>query len=128
MTLPLALRVEQIEAHLEQVIARQQISADAITGISALVEDAVNNLLAADRDVKSQLQKQFNKLEAQEERLIELAATGSLPMSKIRSRIEHTSLQKEAIKEKLEFTVERLRYGGEKAIAYLSLMSYPGAP
>ena len=39
------------------------------------VSSSVANILAQDRDAKAQLKKELNKLEAQEERLIELAAT-----------------------------------------------------
>ena len=48
------------------------------------------------------------KLEAQEERLIDLATTSSLPVVRIRERIERTTLEKKAVKEKLEMTVAGL--------------------
>jgi site-specific DNA recombinase len=121
-----AIRVEQIEAHLTRVVAGERLTIEAIEGLKSLVTTTIDDLLGAERDAKAQLQKQLRKLEAQEERLIELAADGTLPISKIRSKIEQTTMQKEAIKEKLAVTSERLKYGAEKAIAYLDLLRDPG--
>lgn len=108
------------------VVAAERLTPDAIDGMRASVTDAINNLLASDRDTKAQLTKQLRKLEAQEERLIELAATGTLPIAKIRERIETTTLQAEAIREKLDVTLDRLQYGADTALAYIDLLGEPG--
>ena len=120
------LRVEQIEGEVMPVVAAERLAPDAIDGMRASVTDAINNLLASDRDTKAQLTKQLRKLEAQEERLIELAATGTLPIAKIRERIETTTLQTEAIREKLDVTLDRLQYGADTALAYIDLLGEPG--
>ena len=119
------IRVEQIEDYILPVVANERLTKESINRMKARLVEAIDNLLAEDRDVKAQLRKQLDKLEAQEERLIDLAASGSLPIAKIRERIEHTSLQKEAIREKLERTVERLRYGADTAMAYIDLLASP---
>lgn len=121
------IRVDQIESAIVPVAANERLTAEAITNMRDAVAASVANILAQDRDVKAQLKKQLEKLEAQEERLIELAATGSLPMSKIRTRIEKTALQRSAIEEKLEFTADRLKHGADGALAYLELLVSPGA-
>jgi site-specific DNA recombinase len=120
------LRVEQIEAAVLPVVAQERMSPEAIEGIRESVSAAIANILAEDRDVKTQLTRQLRKLEAQEERLIDLAATGTLPIAKIRERIEKTTLEKEAIKEQLEITIERLNYGSDTALAYIELLREPG--
>ena len=119
-------RVDQLEAEIVPVIAAERIATDDLEKMQEAVTKSVDNILAQDRDAKTQLRKQLNKLEAQEERLIELAATGALPMSKIRERIEKTALQRSAIEEKLEFTAERLRYSADAALAFLQLLADPG--
>ena len=120
------LRVEQIEPEVLRAVAIEGLSLEQIEEIRKAVSDAITNILAEDRDVKAQLTKQLSKLEAQEERLIDLAATGSLPIAKIRERIEKTTLQKEAIKEQLDVTVDRLQYGTDTALAYIDLLRDPG--
>ena len=120
------LRVEQVEAEITPVVADERLDPATIDGIREDLQAAISNLLASDRDAKAQLTKQLRKLEAQEERLIELAATGTLPIAKIRERIERTTLQTEAIKEQLEVTVDRLQYGTDTALAYIDLLREPG--
>lgn len=85
------------------------------------------NILAQDRDTRTQLKRQLDKLEAQEERLIELATTGALPMSKIRTRIKKTAMQRAAVEEKLEFTIDRLQYTAEGILSFLKLLVGPGS-
>ena len=121
-----AIRVEQVEAHIVQSMAAERFDGQAINDMTTLIREAVHDLLAADRDAKAQLRKQLAKLETQEERLIDLAATGVVSVPKLRAKIEQTTLQKEAVKEKLELTGDRLKYGAEKAMAYLELLREPG--
>ncbi len=120
-----AIRIEQIEVHLARVVGDERLTTEAIEDMKALVSETIDDLLAVDRDTKAQLHRQLQKLEAQEERLIDLAADGALPLSKIRTKIEQTTLQKEAVKEQLHLTTDRLKYGAEKALAYLELLREP---
>lgn len=121
------VRVDQIESKIVPVVAAERLAPATITSIRDVVTRSVDDILAQDRDAKVQLKKQLAKLEAQEERLIELAATGALPMAKIRTRIEKTTLQRSAIEEKLEFTADRLNYSADAALAYLDLLVDPGS-
>ncbi len=120
------VRVEQIEAAIVPKVSEERLSEDVLTGMQEAVSASVANILAQDRDTKTQLKKQLDKLEAQEERLIELAATGALPMSKIRARIEKTAMQRAAVEEQLEFTVDRLQYTAESVLSFLALLVDPG--
>ena len=120
------VRVEQIEAAIVPKVAEERLAEDVLDGMQEAVTASVANILAQDRDTKNQLKKQLDKLEAQEERLIELAATGALPMSKIRERIEKTAMQRGAIEEKLEFTVDRLQYTADGVLGFLKLLVDPG--
>lgn len=119
------LRLEVVESHIPAVVAAERLTEAQIDSLRSAFETEVNGLLAAEREEKAHLRKQLDKLEAQEERLLELAATGSLAIGKIRERIERTSLQKEAIREKLERTIERLQYGADTALAYVELLGRP---
>ena len=120
------IRVDQIEEHIARAVAAERFTAAVIEDMKSLIADAVNDLLTTDKEAKAQLRKQLDKLEAQEERLIEIAANGTVPISKLRRKLEQTTLQKEAVKEKLDLTTERLKYGAETAIAYIDLLREPG--
>lgn len=118
-------RVEQIEDRLLEVVSRERLSTEALDDMREALTGAVDNLLAEDRDAKAQLRKQLGKLERQEERLIDLAASGTLPITKIRERIEHTTLAKAALQERLEQTADRLQYGADTAVAFMDLLASP---
>lgn len=90
------------------------------------MRETLAELTAADREVKAALRKQRDKLEAQEERLIELAAEGTLLTSKIRKRLEDVALQRAAVDERLAATIARLEYGAEKVLGYIDLLEDPG--
>ncbi len=118
--------METVEAHVAAEVARESYDPKMIDGMSELVSGAVDDLLAADREAKAQMRKQLDTLEAQEERLIDLAASGAIDVPKVRERIEKTTLQKAALKEKLAQASDRLKYGAEQALAYLDLLRIPG--
>ena len=82
-------------------------------------------MIDADADAKLALQRELSDLEAQEERLVELAADGSISTPKLRERLEQVVMRKGVIAEKLEQSVERLHYGAETALAYLDLLRDP---
>lgn len=119
------VRVELIEAAIVPKVAEERLSEEVLAGMEEAVSASVANILAQDRDTKTQLKKQLDKLEAQEERLIELAATGALPMSKIRTRIEKTAMQRAEVEERLELTVDRLQYTADSVLGFLKLLVAP---
>ena len=121
-----AIRVEEMEAHVSATVNAEAMSAEKLDSIRQQIRDAIDGLLAADREAKAQLRRQLLKLEAQEERLIELAANSSMPIKKVQAKLEQTTLQKEAVTEKLNFTEERLNYGAEMALSFIELLRRPG--
>lgn len=120
------LRIEIVEKAVERAIMAEGMDTGELERLKVLVTEAVDDILAADKEAKAHLRKQLKKLEAQEERLINLAATGTAAIEKIHEQLEKTSLQKAAVAEKLETTAERLKYGAEMALAYLDLLREPG--
>lgn len=72
-----AICVEHMEATIAATVAAEAMSAEAMGDILSLITEAIDDLLLADREAKAQLRRQLQKLEAQEEGLIELAANSS---------------------------------------------------
>jgi site-specific DNA recombinase len=73
------------------------------------------------------LQSQLAKLAIQEERLIDLAADGALPQTKIRSRLNKLALDRKTIEERLGHTTDELAVGAELLTSSLRLSRDPHA-
>lgn len=121
-----AIRVDLLEAHIVRTVAGERFEPQTIEDMTDLISGAVDDLLAADRDAKNHMRRQYEKLEAQEDRLIDLAASGAIAVPKLSAKIEQTMLQKEAIKERLGRATDRLQYGADKAMTFLSILGNPG--
>ncbi len=120
------LRIEVVERAVKEAIISEGFAPSNIDQLKQLVVDAVNSILMSDKEAKAHLRKQLTKLEAQEERLINLAATGTAAIEKVHTQLEKVSLQKAAVAEKLKNTAERLQYGVEMTVAYLDLLGDTG--
>lgn len=80
---------------------------------------------ASDLGVKRTLRAELKKLEGQEDRLIELAADGTLATDKLRERLGQVSMKTGAIQEKLAHTEDRLHYGAELVLAHVDMLANP---
>ncbi|QAY74264.1 recombinase family protein [Agromyces protaetiae] len=120
-----SIRMDDLEAAVARAVAAERFSPESLDAIRAEVDKTVAEFQASDREVKKTLRAEFVKLEAQEDRLIELAADGSLATSKLRERLEQVSLKKGAIQEKLAHTEERLHYGAELVLSHVDLLANP---
>lgn len=121
-----SVRLDDIEAAVARVVAAERFDAEDLTAIRGEVRRALEELQASDQEEKDALRKELRKLEAQEERLIDLAADGTLNVEKLRQRLQDVTLRKGAIAEKLAKTAERIQQGVDKAFAYVDLLEEPG--
>lgn len=120
------IRIEEVEDVVAQEIALQGLEPEKIEEMRAQIVKAVDEILASEREAKVHLRKQLKKLEAQEERLITLAASGVTSVEKVQAQLERTSLQKGVVEEKLNNTSERIQYGAEMALSYIGILDNPG--
>lgn len=120
-------RLDELEDEVARRVAAERFDGEDIASVREEVRRALVELQAADQEEKDALRKQLKKLEGQEERLIELAADGTIAVEKLRQRLEYVTLQKGAITEKLTRTVERIRHGVDKAFAFVDLLEDPAA-
>lgn len=120
------IRLELLERRVTDAVAVERLGSDTVERMRDTITSAIDDLLTGDREMKANLRRQLKKLEAQEERLIDLAADGTLAVPTLKARLEKTMFEKDAVQEKLSRTQERLIYGAEKAIAYIDLLENPG--
>jgi hypothetical protein len=81
---------------------------------------------ASTRALHESLQKQLRKLDVQEERLIDLAADGSLPLARIRTRLNKLAMERKAIEERMSRTDEELAAGAGLLLTSLEISRDPG--
>ena len=120
------MRLDDIEAAVTRAVAAERFHAESVDTIRREVNAAMETLQAADRELKDNLRKQLTTLESQEDRLIDLAADGTMPSDKLRGRLNDITLQKASIKERLNRTETHLRSGVERVLAYVDLLENPG--
>ncbi|HWH25154.1 MAG TPA: recombinase family protein [Pseudolysinimonas sp.] len=120
------IRVEDLEKAVERAVAAERFASASLVAMREEVARAVHEFQNSDREAKAALRQQKKKLEAQEERLIDLAAEGDIVIDKLRDRLDHITHQKRAISEKLAQTEDRMQYGAEQVLAYVDLLESPG--
>jgi site-specific DNA recombinase len=120
------LRVEDAEKAVLKAVRREQFTSATMAGIREEVKRALDDFQTSDRDARAALRAQQKALEEQETRLIDLAAEGQLPITKIRERLHLITLQKAAIAEKLSRTEDRMQFGAEQVLAFVDLLERPG--
>lgn len=119
-------RVELLEDEIVTMMAAEKFDVQTIDDLTSLIRETVDELLTVEKETKAGLARQLRQLEAQEERLIDLAASGAFAIPRLRAKLEETTLEKGLVQEKLERSSDRLRYGAETALAYLQLLRNPG--
>jgi site-specific DNA recombinase len=77
------------------------------------------------REMHERLSKQLAVLNTREDRLIDLAADGSLSKAKIQQRINTLRLERKRVEEALADTGEELAIGARRLIECLNLISNP---
>lgn len=88
---------------------------------------ALDQLLASQKEQHDRLQKELKKLDMQEERLVDLAADGSLGTDKLRKRLREVQVKRQHLQENLAHTDEQLYQRTNTVHSYLDLMERPDA-
>ncbi len=109
-----------------RVVAAERFDAEELADVKNELRRALEALQASDQEEKDALRNELRKLEQQEERLIDLAADGTLNVDKLRQRLQDVTMRKGAIAERLAKTAERIQHGVDKAFAYADLLDEPG--
>lgn len=123
-TLPY-IPAREIEQAVASRFALLTMSQEAIEEARAAVVQSLDRLLARQKDQATRLKKEAKKLAAQEDRLVDLAADGSLPTGKLRERVRELGVRKHQVQSQLDRTDDHLRARTDSVLVYLDLMSRP---
>jgi site-specific DNA recombinase len=99
------LRVEQVEDAVEREYATLALPADFAEQVEERVAETIADEQQSTRLLRTNLGAELQRLNAAEERLIDLAAEGTLPAGKVRSRLTKLQQDRERVSGQLE-TVE----------------------
>jgi hypothetical protein len=114
-----------VEAAIEREVSREGLKPEHIAAMREQLEVTSANIHAQDREVKAALRAELHKLELQEERLIELAADGSVATPKLKQKLAEVAIKKGAIAEKVAHTVAALEVGARHAQSQIRLLERP---
>lgn len=120
------IRLKDLEKAVGVEVAAERFTSEEMESVRVEVNESLHHLQITEHEEREALTKQLQKLEGQEERLIELAADGVIDSKKLRERLEAVTLQVGAIKEKLSRTDSKLRAGTNKVHGYIDLLERPG--
>jgi site-specific DNA recombinase len=119
------IRMDDVEAVLLQRVALEKLTEEEVTTLRTALDETLRDSQIAQVQAQKALRAELKKLEAQEERLIDLAAEGTMAPDKIREKLNRVTLKKKATLEKLGHTETRLEHGGDVVRAYLDLLADP---
>ena len=123
-TMP-SVRLDDVEDAVARAVAAEEFHTDELADIRDEVRHALEEMQSHEQEEKDALRKQLAKLEAQEDRLIDLAADGKLPSTKLRERLEAVTLRKGAVAEQLARTGESIQRGVDRVYASVDLLDKP---
>jgi len=119
------LRVEQVEDAVEREYAHLALPADFAAQVEARVRATIADEQRSARLLRTNLNAELARLSTAEERLIDLAAEGTLPVGKVRSRLTKLQQDQERVRDQLETIEHDLAEGAEALTAALRLLDKP---
>ncbi len=120
-----SLPARQVEEAIERHYSSLPIPEDFAEAVSGQLDDALANQQKLTRELHDQLTKQLAKLEAREQRLIDLAADGLLSRDKILARSNAIQVERVRIQAQLGDTSAALQVGAERLRECLALVAVP---
>ncbi len=119
------LRVEHVEEAVAEEYSRLDLGANFAKQVEGSVTDTLKDEQATSRLVRDSYATELQRLQAAEERLIDLAADGSLPMAKIRTRITQNQQAQVRLRDELVTADDRIEAGARALRHALKLLDRP---
>ena len=121
------LPVTLVEDALLRAVDRLQLTSDAIAAMREQVTVHLDQRLNAEREAHARVKKELAALDGKEERLLDLAADGSLTTSKVQDRLRKLQVQRAALTHRLATTADVIQQESDTLLRYLDLLETPGA-
>ncbi|NUJ88808.1 hypothetical protein HOW07_12400 [Plantibacter sp. MCCC 1A11337] len=121
------LPTREVERAVGKQFAALTLSPETLSIARTEVLAALEQVLSSKAEQLKRLRKELKQVESQEERLVDLAADGSLATGKLRERLKEVQIRKNRIRDQLGSTDEELRTRTDTVLAYLDLLERPEA-
>lgn len=115
----------QVEDAIEEHYRTVLVSGDFAAAVREQIEAALADEQKLTEELRAQLNRQLAKLEAREQRLIDLAADGLLDRSKILARSNAIKMERVRIEARMADTSVELAVGAERLRTCLDLVTDP---
>ncbi len=119
------LRTDLVEHAITDHYHTLQLPPDFIETIRTQLDTAIHDEQTSVRALHASLKDKLKRLDEQESNLIDLAADGSLPQGKIRSKLNHIQVQRAKAQAGLVNTTEQLEVGAAVLHDALELLRDP---
>jgi site-specific DNA recombinase len=119
------LPAEQVEEAVALHYYDLGVGADFVEAVEAELTTFMAESQQLTRELHQSLTKQLAKLDTQEDRLIDLAAEGSLSKAKLQQRINRLRLERQRVQESLDNTGQELKLGAQRLIECVRLIANP---
>ncbi|WP_433683347.1 recombinase family protein [Nocardia sp. CA-119907] len=119
------LPAEVVEQAIVDHYASLQLPADFVTEAQTLLDGILADETASTREVHAGLKRRLKELDAQEERLVDLAVDDAMPKTKIKERLRRIRTDRAGIEEQLSATTAELAVGAEVLKQALTLITNP---
>ena len=119
------LRVEGVEDAVEREYANLALPPDFAASVEARVSETMADEQRSTRQLKTNLNAELARLGSAEERLIDLAAEGALPVAKVRSRLTTLQQDRDRVRQQLDTLEQDLAEGAGALTAAVRLLDKP---
>ncbi len=119
------LPAEVVEQAIVDHYVTLQLTTDFVAEARVLLDETLADETASVREMHTALKKRLKELEAQEERLVDLAADDAMPKEKIRTRLRKIRIARASVEEQLAATTAELTVGVEVLKQALELITNP---
>ena len=116
----------QVEEAICRVYSSLDLAPDFTRSVTDLIDEVLAERQALTRELHAKLTKQQQRLDAKEQRLIDLAADGLLDRTKIRDRSNSIQFERRRIEDGLADSGTELSLGAERLREHLDLATNPG--
>ena len=119
------LRVQDVEEAVVKHYRTIRLSDAFIEDVDAALSKALESETTATRTSHAQIEKRLKELDDKEERLIDLAADGTIPQAKIRDRLRAIQVERERASTSLEDITAELKIGRDILTKALEQLRHP---